>query len=158
MIMEAHIGVGIRGKEGTQAARSADYSIGKFKFLKMLAFYHGRNAYRRIGCFICYYFYKNVILVFCELYFAFVNGYSGQTFFADWLPMLYNALWTSWPCMFSFIFDRDADYDTSLKTPSLYGAGPLKVYFNFRVFWKFMVFAIIHGWICYFFTMLGYDN
>ena len=33
MIMEAHIGVGIRGKEGTQAVRSADYAIGKFKFL-----------------------------------------------------------------------------------------------------------------------------
>lgn len=41
MIMEAHIGVGIKGKEGTQAARSADYSIGKFKFLKILAFVHG---------------------------------------------------------------------------------------------------------------------
>ena len=33
MIMEAHIGVGIRGKEGSQAVRSADYAIGKFKFL-----------------------------------------------------------------------------------------------------------------------------
>lgn len=77
MIMEAHIGVGIRGKEGTQAARSADYSIGKFKYLKYLAFFHGRNAYRRLGSFICYYFYKNVILVFCEIYFAFANGYSG---------------------------------------------------------------------------------
>ena len=27
MILEAHIGVGIKGKEGTQAVRSADYSI-----------------------------------------------------------------------------------------------------------------------------------
>jgi P-type E1-E2 ATPase len=27
MIQEAHIGVGIRGKEGTQAVRSADYAI-----------------------------------------------------------------------------------------------------------------------------------
>lgn len=27
MILEAHIGVGIRGKEGTQAVRSADYAI-----------------------------------------------------------------------------------------------------------------------------------
>lgn len=28
MILEAHVGVGIFGKEGQQAARSADYSIG----------------------------------------------------------------------------------------------------------------------------------
>ena len=30
MIMEAHIGVGIKGKEGTQAVRSADFSISQF--------------------------------------------------------------------------------------------------------------------------------
>ena len=106
MIMEAHIGVGIRGKEGTQAVRSADYAIGQFKFLKNLTLCHGRWGYRRVGLFICYYFYKNVILVFCEMYFAFVNGYSGQIFFADWLPMLYNAVWTSWPCIFTYIFER----------------------------------------------------
>ena len=27
MIMEAHIGIGIKGKEGTQAVRSSDFSI-----------------------------------------------------------------------------------------------------------------------------------
>lgn len=52
MIMEAHIGVGIRGKEGSQAARTADYSIGQFKFLKNLLFVHGRWGYRRISLFI----------------------------------------------------------------------------------------------------------
>lgn len=71
MLMEAHIGVGMRGREGTQAERSADYTIGKFKFLHILLIVHGRWAYRRIAYFICYYFYKNVILVFCELYFVF---------------------------------------------------------------------------------------
>ncbi len=30
MIMEAHIGVGIKGKEGTQAVRSADFAISQF--------------------------------------------------------------------------------------------------------------------------------
>lgn len=104
--MEAHIGVGIRGKEGTQAVRSADYAIGKFKFLQKLILTHGRWGYRRVGTFICYYFYKNVILVFCELYFAFYNGFSGQIYYVDWLPMLYNVFWTSWPCIFTFIFER----------------------------------------------------
>mmetsp|Transcript_3850 Transcript_3850/g.5834 ORF Transcript_3850/g.5834 Transcript_3850/m.5834 type:complete len:81 (+) Transcript_3850:2109-2351(+) len=28
MIMQAHVGVGIMGKEGSQAARSADFAIG----------------------------------------------------------------------------------------------------------------------------------
>jgi hypothetical protein len=38
--------------------------------------------------------------------FAFFNGFSGQIFFADWLPMLYNVFWTSWPCIFAFVFER----------------------------------------------------
>jgi magnesium-transporting ATPase (P-type) len=31
MIQEAHIGVGIRGKEGTQAARASDYALHRFR-------------------------------------------------------------------------------------------------------------------------------
>ena len=96
--------------------------------------------------------------MFCEIYFAFANGYSGQTFFADWLPMLYNAVWTSWPCMFTYFFERDADYDFSLKNPILYIAGHKKVYFNFRVFWKYILMAYIHGLICYLFPLLGFDD
>ena len=63
MIMKAHIGVGILGKEGQQAARSADFAIGQFKFLKPLLFVHGREAYRRNSLVLLYSFYKNVVLV-----------------------------------------------------------------------------------------------
>ena len=77
MIMEAHIGVGIRGKEGTQAVRSADYAICQFRYLLRLLMIHGRLGYMRVASMICYYFYKNIILVFTEIYFAFWNGFSG---------------------------------------------------------------------------------
>jgi phospholipid-transporting ATPase len=77
MILEAHIGVGIRGKEGTQAVRSADYAVSQFRYLQRLLLVHGRWGYRRVSWMVCYYFYKNIILVFTELYFAFWNGYSG---------------------------------------------------------------------------------
>lgn len=49
MIMQANIGVGIRGKEGTQAVRSADYAISQFEFLQRLVLIHGRYGYRRIS-------------------------------------------------------------------------------------------------------------
>ncbi|KAH8599613.1 hypothetical protein B0O99DRAFT_326577 [Bisporella sp. PMI_857] len=38
MIQEAHVGVGISGKEGLQAARISDYSIAQFRFLQKLLF------------------------------------------------------------------------------------------------------------------------
>ena len=46
MITEAHVGIGIKGLEGQQAARAADFSIGEFRMLKRLLFFHGRESYR----------------------------------------------------------------------------------------------------------------
>lgn len=43
MIQSAHIGVGIKGKEGNQASMFADYSIPEFRGLRRLLFWHGRN-------------------------------------------------------------------------------------------------------------------
>ena len=34
MIQEAHVGVGISGKEGMQASRASNYCFGKFRFLQ----------------------------------------------------------------------------------------------------------------------------
>ena len=47
MIQEAHVGIGITGKEGLQAARSSDYSIAQFRFLVKLLLVHGRWNYMR---------------------------------------------------------------------------------------------------------------
>lgn len=149
MIQEAHIGVGIAGKEGSQAVQASDYAFSQFKYLEKLLLVHGRWGYRRISYFICYYFYKNVAVVFAELCFAFANGFSGQVYFLDWLPMLFNALWTSWPCMLVFMFEQDLSATESFKYPIAYQAGPKKAYFSFRVFWKWVLLAIWHGILCF---------
>lgn len=41
MIQAAHVGVGISGLEGLQAARSADFAIAQFRFLRKLLLVHG---------------------------------------------------------------------------------------------------------------------
>ena len=66
MIMKAHVGVGIAGREGMQAARTADFAVGKFKFLRTLLFVHGREAYRRNSDIVLYAFYKNVLYVIVQ--------------------------------------------------------------------------------------------
>lgn len=63
MITAAHIGVGIKGKEGLQAAKASDYAIGEFKILKRLILYHGRENYRRNSTLINYNFYKTILLI-----------------------------------------------------------------------------------------------
>lgn len=48
MIQEAHVGIGITGKEGLQAARVSDYSMAQFRFLLKFLLVHGRWNYVRI--------------------------------------------------------------------------------------------------------------
>lgn len=49
MIQEANIGIGIAGLEGAQAAMSADYAFGQFRFLTRLLIVHGRWCYIRVA-------------------------------------------------------------------------------------------------------------
>lgn len=123
MIMEAHIGVGVRGKEGTQAVRSADYALSQFFYLQRLLLIHGRWGYRRVSFIVCYYFYKNIVLVFTEIFFSLGNGFSGQIFFADWLQTLYNALWSSWACLFAYSLEQDVNEEYVYRFPIVYTAG-----------------------------------
>ncbi|CAJ0929263.1 unnamed protein product, partial [Ranitomeya imitator] len=58
MILEAHVGIGIKGKEGRQAARNSDYAVPKFKHLKKLLLAHGHLYYVRIAHLVQYFFYK----------------------------------------------------------------------------------------------------
>jgi phospholipid-translocating ATPase len=67
MIQQADIGVGISGREGLQAARAADYSIGRFRFLKRLILVHGRYSYNRTAFLSQYSFYKSLLICFIQI-------------------------------------------------------------------------------------------
>ena len=68
MIQAAHVGVGISGMEGLQAARSADVSIGQFRYLRKLLLVHGAWSYQRISKVILYSFYKNVAMFMTQFW------------------------------------------------------------------------------------------
>lgn len=78
MIQAANIGVGIMGKEGTQAVRASDYAFGEFRFLKRLICVHGRYSYMRLALIIMYSFYKNITLIGVMWWFGFQCLWSGQ--------------------------------------------------------------------------------
>lgn len=74
MIQRAHVGVGISGVEGLQAACASDYSIAQFKYLRKLLLVHGAWNYSRMCKLILYSFYKNICLYVIELWFAIYSG------------------------------------------------------------------------------------
>ena len=90
MIMKADVGVGISGKEGLQAANSADFSIAQFKFLRRLLLIHGRWDYRRMSKVVLYSFYKNVVITLTLFFFNSLASFSGTSFYQSTIYSVYN--------------------------------------------------------------------
>ncbi|NXX94067.1 AT8A1 ATPase, partial [Centropus bengalensis] len=133
MIQTAHVGVGISGNEGLQAANSSDYSIAQFKYLKNLLLVHGAWNYSRVAKCILYCFYKNIVLYIIEVWFAFVNGFSGQILFERWCIGLYNVMFTAMPPLTLGIFERSCRKENMLKYPELYKTSQNALDFNTKV-------------------------
>ena len=64
MINAANVGIGVRGIEGSQATRAADYVISEFKILRRLVIYWGLNFYYRNSQVTLYNLYKNILVTF----------------------------------------------------------------------------------------------
>ncbi|XP_050206002.1 phospholipid-transporting ATPase 2 [Mercurialis annua] len=118
MIQQADIGVGISGREGLQAARAADYSIGKFRFLKRLILVHGRYSYNRTAFLSQYSFYKSLLLCFIQIFFSFISGVSGTSLFNSVSLMAYNVFYTSVPVLVS-VLDKDLSEKTVMQHPQI---------------------------------------
>eukprot|EP00033_Pygsuia_biforma_P001285 GCRY01001452.1.p1 GENE.GCRY01001452.1~~GCRY01001452.1.p1 ORF type:complete len:1119 (-),score=332.21 GCRY01001452.1:1076-4432(-) len=159
MIQAAHVGVGISGEEGLQAARSADYAIAQFRYLERLLLIHGRYSYRRISKVILYSFYKNICLYLTQCWFTFHNGFSGQTLYEQWSLSFYNVFFSSLPIVALGVLDQDVSVNFAQRIPRLYRDGQMSKYFNFKVFWQWVSNAIYHSLILFFipFYSLSHD-
>lgn len=67
-MQEAHVGIGIRGKEGLQASRAADYVVVQFMCLQRLVLLHGRYSYYRTSLVAQYSFYKSFLFCFLQVH------------------------------------------------------------------------------------------
>ena len=145
MITKANIGIGINGKEGSEAARVSDYSINKFYHLQKLLLYHGREAYRKNSFYILYNFYKNIIFVSPMFFFGFINFFSGITLYDPFLHQLYNVFYSIFPIFYFSIFDREYESEYLLQNPNYYVQGMNNECFNIYIVIKFIVLGFIDG-------------
>ncbi|CAN6275550.1 unnamed protein product [Urochloa humidicola] len=157
MIQEANVGVGISGREGLQAARAADYSIGKFKFLKRLILIHGRYSYNRTAFISQYSFYKSLLICFIQILFAFLSGLSGTSLFNSISLMAYNVFYTSLPVM-TIIFDKDISETTVLQHPQILLHSQAGRLLNPTTFCGWFGRSLYHALVVFFITICAYAD
>ncbi|KAL7712465.1 Phospholipid-transporting ATPase [Entamoeba marina] len=120
MINEGHVGVGLFGKEGAQAARASDYALRKFRHLGKLIMFHGRHSMLRNVTLIKMCFYKNAAFFLIQLWYGFMNGFSGQTLYDDYMMTFYNIFITSLPPVVIACTDRDLSYQVIKDNPEVH--------------------------------------
>lgn len=154
MIQEAHVGIGITGKEGLQAARTSDYSIAQFRFLLKLLLVHGRWNYIRTCKYTLGTFWKEMLFYLTQALYQRYAGYTGTSLYESWSLSMFNTLFTSLPVIFMGIFEKDLEATTLLAVPELYTLGHHNGGFNLIIYasWVFMASAEA---MVVFFIMLG---
>lgn len=120
MILTADVGVGISGKEGNQACRSADFVIGQFRFLRQLLFVHGREALRKNSFLLYFCIFRNFSFSFINVIYNFYTGFSGVSVFNTWSKQIINLFFTSIPLILYVILDRELPLELLTRYPILY--------------------------------------
>lgn len=123
MIQAANVGVGISGKEGLQASRSADFSIAQFKFLVKLVLVHGSWSLHRLSRVVIYSIYKNFVLFFTQFLFCFYNGFSARSVFEPWMFINWNLVFTCWPPTIIGLTDQYVFAWELIENPQIYEFG-----------------------------------
>lgn len=163
MIQSSHVGIGISGREGLQAARISDYSIAQFRFLQKLLFVHGRWNYIRTGKYVLGTFWKEIMFYLVQALYQRYNGYTGTSLYESASLAVFNTLFTSLAIILPGIFEQDLRSETLLAMPELYTFGQKCKAFNFRKYLGWTALGVLEAVLIYFgiwgiFTHMAFDE
>ncbi|KAH7163140.1 hypothetical protein B0J13DRAFT_30594 [Dactylonectria estremocensis] len=156
MISASHVGVGISGKEGLQAARVADYAVAQFRFLQRLLLVHGRWNYVRTAKFILCTFWKEMFFYLPTAQYQRYAGYSGTSLYEATSLTVFNTLFTSLCVICMGIWEQDLRAETLLAVPELYVYGQRNMGLNIWKFARWMLLGAIQGVVCWYGIWSGY--
>ena len=109
MIKTSHIGIGIYGKEGSQAAYNSDYAFYEFKYLKRLLFGNGRFILLRNSYLYNLFFSKNFVYTFQQFIFNLFTLYSGTFLYDEFYDSMFNTFISILPLVTYSIIEEDID-------------------------------------------------
>lgn len=118
MITEADAGVGIEGKEGNQAALSADFSLKKFCHVTELMFAHGRNCYVKSAELAKITLRRAFLTTIIQAVFSALVNCVPLSIFQGYMGSFF-ILFTCFPIL-TLYHDSDIKKEIVLKYPELY--------------------------------------
>ncbi|XP_064555729.1 phospholipid-transporting ATPase IF isoform X1 [Drosophila montana] len=152
MIQEAHVGIGIMGREGRQAARCADFAFAKFCMLKRLLLVHGHYHSVRLSFLVLYFFYKNIVFMGIMFLFQFHTLFSSSSVYDSLFLTLYNVIYTSLPILFISLTEKPYTEETLMQTPKLYRKNTDNKQLHWPYFLLWTLFAVYHALIIFYFA------
>ncbi|PAA59255.1 hypothetical protein BOX15_Mlig002788g1 [Macrostomum lignano] len=150
MIKEAHVGVGLYGKEGRAAALNSDYCMGRFRYLRKLLLFHGHLFYYRLSMLVQYFFYKNVAFTLPQFFYALHNGFNLISLYDSFFLAAYNAFLTAMPILVYGVFEQHLPRSRLYREPRLYAVGKAVEPLSWRRFFAWMLAAFWHSGVCFY--------
>jgi magnesium-transporting ATPase (P-type) len=152
MIQEAHVGVGISGKEGKQAVNSSDFAIAQFRFLEDLLLVHGRWNFFRMTTVVLFSFYKNAIMAGCLIAYTAQTLYSGTPLFDQWIIAVLNFV-AGIPIIVLGLFDRCMDKSYVRRHPEVYKPTRNNELLTIRTQLRWICLVFVHIFTIYYMTV-----
>jgi len=152
MIQEAHVGVGISGKEGQQAVNASDFAIAQFRFLEELVLIHGRWTFFRLSTVVLFSFYKNAVMVGTLVVYAERTLYTGTPLYDEWVIAVLNFVAT-FPIIFLGVFDRCLGKDYVKAHPEVYRASRENELITFRTLTRWIALVFLHIFTIYYLSV-----
>lgn len=155
MIQEAHIGIGIQGREGGQAALASDYVIGQFRFLEKLILVHGHWSYYRTSYMVLAFLSKSWIWALTSFWLQAESSLQVVVLYEYFFIVFFNLLFTALPPFSLGIFDQNLSQTVIEKFPQIYKIGIKQHFSTAKVFAVFFAESIYCSVAAYF--IFGHD-
>lgn len=139
MIQESDIGIGIEGKEGSEAALSADISIQRFSQLKELTLIYGHRMYVQLAKMILLSFYVMTLLEAELIIYNPLTGWTAGSLLEKEFTFVYKLIINILPVAGLCILDKDSS--STFLTPKAYKVG----IFNALLTWKNLLVYVFTG-------------
>lgn len=91
-------------------------------------------------------------------WFSLFSGFSGQIYLNEWAYQLWNTCYSAFPIFIFALFERDVPKEVLLNSPEIYKRTQNGEFFNAKVFRKWILLAVLHSVIVFFFSLQGMND